>query len=188
MNLKRDDGGRCLRRVGWRMASLLTAVSVCASSSFAATILSKADLRLWQTVHDRAAALTWPWEEGADGATLTFSNRVTHAVLFDTVPRASGEMRGSYSPPVPSMREDVVDVTLSQTAGGIEVAHETASLAYVSGAGGGPITVRAEGTREWKRFVAPRVFAVDPVWQGLVGESGYDVAWPIYSPLKVILR
>ena len=188
MNLKRENGERCLRRAGWRVASLLTAVLLCAFSSFGTTIRSKADLRLWQTVHDRDAALTWLWEKGADAATLSFSNRVTHAVSSVRVSRVPGEARGRCAQPVPLAREDVVDVTLTQTADGSEVAHEAASLAYVSGAGGGAITVRVKDTREWKRFMEARVFAVDPVWQGLAGDSGYDIVWPVYSPLKVILR
>ena len=151
------------------------------------TVLSKADLRLWQTVHDRAASLTWPWEDGTDAATLTFSNRLTHVVSSVMVPRATGEARGSYAQPVPSVREDVVDVTLRQTAGGIEVACEAATLAYVSGAGGA-IMVRRKGTREWHRFLGPQVFAVDPAWQGLAGASGYDIFWPNVKGLSINIR
>ena len=178
---------RCLRRVAGRVAAILSAV-LCAGAAFAATIHSKADLRLWQTVHDRAAPLAWPWEEGAETATLTFSNRVTHVVSSITVSRVPGETRGSCAQPMPLAREDVVDATLTQTAGGREVAYESATLAYVSGAGGGPITVRVKDTRDWKRFLEARVFAVDPAWLGEVGDSGYDVASPVYSPLKIILR
>ena len=178
---------RCSRRVAWRVATILSAV-LCAGAASAVTIHSKADLRLWQTVHDRAAPLAWPWETGADAATLTFSNRVTHAISSVTVPRVPGETRGSCAQPVPSAREDVVDVTLTQTAGGRSIACESATLAYVSGAGGGPITVRAKGTREWDRFLEPRVFAVDPVWLGEEGDSGYDIAGPVYCSLKVIVR
>ena len=63
-------------------------------------------------------------------------------------------------------------------------------LAYVSGAGGGPITVRALAApeRELARLQEPRVYAVDPEWLGLEGESGYDIAWPQYIGLKIILR
>ena len=178
---------RCRRRVAWRVATLLSAV-LCAGAASAATIRSKADLRLWQTVHDRAALLAWPWEEGADAATLTFSNRVTQVVSSDTVSRTPGETRGSCAQPVPLAREDVVDVTLTQTAGGQAVACESATLAYVSGAGGGPITVRVKDTRDWKRFTEARVFAVDPAWIGEAGDSGYDVAAPVYRSLRVVVR
>lgn len=178
---------RRFRCVAWCVASLLSVV-LCAGAASAATIHSKADLRLWQTVHDRAAPLAWPWEEGADTATLTFSNRVTHVVSSVTVPRAPGETRGSCAQPVPAVREDVVEVALTQTAGGHAIACESATLAYVSGAGGGPITVRVKDTRGWKRFLEARVFAVDPAWRGLDGDSGYDIAWPVYSPLKVIVK
>ena len=182
-----SNARRCRRRVAWHVTTLLSAM-LCAGAAFAATIHSKVDLRLWQTVHDRAVPLTWPWEAGVDAATITFSNRVTHAVSSVTVSRAPGETRGSCAQPVPLAQEDVVDVTLTQTAGGSEIARESATLAYVSGAGGGPITVRVRDTRDWKRFLETRVFAVDPAWRGEVGDSGYDIAWPLYSPLKVIVR
>ena len=123
-----------------------------------------------------------------DAVTLVFSNRVTKAVSSVTVPRAPGETCGSCAQPVPSAREDFVDTTLTQTAGGVEIARESAALAYVSGAGGGPITVRSRTARDWTQFVTPRVYGVDPVWLGLDGESGYDVAWPINLGLTIILR
>ena len=178
---------RCRWRVACRVATLLSAV-LCAGAAFAATIHSKTDLRLWQTVHDRAAPLAWPWEEGADAATLTFSNRVTHVVSSVPVSRVPGETRGSCAQPVPLAREDVVDATLTQTAGGREIACESAALAYVAGAGGGPIIVRAKDSHAWKRFLETRVFAVDPAWLGEEGDSGYDIAGPVYCSLKVIVR
>lgn len=175
------------------MRLVLLAAAVCVGSAEAATIRAKSDRRLWETVDDRAAPLTWPWATGADAATLVFSNRVTKAVSSVTVPRAPrapGETCGSCAQPAPLDGEDVVDVTLAQTAGGEEIARESATLAYVSGAGGGPITVRAMGApeRERARLQEPRVYAFDPVWLGLDGESGYDVAWPMYRPFRVILR
>ena len=83
-----------------------------------------------------------------------------------------------------------MDVTLVQKAGGVVLAQEAAVLAYVAGAGGGPITVRAlvAPERELARLQAPRVYAVDPAWLGESGESGYDIAWPLYVGLKIILR
>lgn len=163
-------------------------VLLCAFSCSAATIRAKSDLRLWETVSDRSAPLCWPWADGAEAATLVFSNRLTRTVSAVTVPRDLGATRGSCVQPAPQAGEAVVDVTLAQTAGGSEVSRETATLAYVCGAGGGPIVVRAKDTREWNRVRAPRVHAFDPVWQGELGDSGYDIAWPLYSGLKIILR
>lgn len=160
----------------------------CVAQCPGATILAKFDIRLWQTVHDRAAPLTWSWEEGADAATLTFSNRVSRTVWSHSVSRALGDQRGSCVQPAPTEGETVVDVVLVQKAGANEVARESATLAYVAGAGGGPITVRANpGTREWERVRDPRVYAIDPAWRGESGESGYDIAWPINLGLTIIL-
>ena len=161
-------------------------------SAFAATIRAKSDLHLWETVTDRSRPLEWPWEGAADSATLTFSNRVTRAVSSVSVSRVGTETHGSCTSPVTQPDgEALVDVTLVQTAGGNEVARESASLAYVSGAGGGPITVRAamaSPERELAKVQEPRVYAFDPAWLGEAGESGYDIAWPMYRPLKIILR
>ena len=179
-----------LKRV-WVGAVLLTS-TLCNVSAFAETVLSKSDLRLWETVSDRAAPLEWSWADKADSATLVFSNRVTRNVSSPApVLREEGTRRGSCSEvPVPAFGECVLDVLLSQTSGGVVVSQESATLAYVSGAGGGPITVRAMGTpeRERARLQEPRVYAFDPAWLGLDGESGYDVAWPMYRPFRIIMR
>ena len=162
----------------------------------AATIRTKADLRLWETVRDRAAPLAWPWAENADSATLTFSNRVTRAtstveVARETVGADHRAARGSVGAlgdrALPG-GETLVDVTLVQKAGANEVARESATLAYVAGAGGGPITVRSAARRDWDHYSEPRVFAVDPAWQGLEGDSGYDIAWPDHRGLVLILK
>ena len=149
-------------------------------------------MRLWETVADRTQPLEWSWEDGADSATLSFSNRLTKACSTVTVDRAGGATRGSCANPVVQAGvEALVDVTLVQKAGGVTVAQqESAVLAYVTGAGGGPITVRALAARERElaRLQAPRVYAVDPEWLGEAGESGYDIAWPQYIGLKIILR
>ena len=148
-------------------------------------------MRLWETVADRSRPLEWSWEDGADSATLSFSNRLTRVCSTVTVVRAGGAARGSSAHPVaqPGVKA-LVDVTLVQEAGGVAVARESAVLAYVSGAGGGPITVRAlrPPEREFARLQEPRVYAVDPAWLGEAGESGYDIAWPMYRSLKIILR
>lgn len=171
----------------WARYILLTS-ALCAMSAFAQTVLSKSDLRLWETVVDRAKPLEWPWVDDADSATLVFSNRLTRAVETVNVSRGSDETHGFCAQPLQD-RETIVDVSLVQKAGGAEVSRETATLAYFDGAGGGPITVRANpGTREWERVRDPRVYAIDPAWQGESGESGYDIAWPINLGLTIILR
>ena len=174
-----------------RARYVLLTLALCAMSAFAQTVLSKSDLRLWETVLDRAAPLEWPWVDDADSATLVFSNRLTGAIKTVNVSRGSDETRGYCAQPLQD-RETIVDVLLVQTADtadGAEVVRETATLAYFDGAGGGPITVRANpGTRKWERVCDPRVYAFDPAWQGESGESGYDIAWPICRSMSVILR
>jgi len=147
-------------------------------------------MRLWETVMDRSAPLAWTWSDGADSATLTFSNRITGVVWSATVSRECGDVRGACDQPAPQTGESVIDVTLVQFAGGGgEVARESATLAYVNGAGGGPITVRANpGAREWECVREPRVFAYYPVWYGEAGDSGHDFRLPEYTGLKMILR
>jgi len=177
--------------VGLFASACLAMALLCSLAASAATVRSKSDMRLWETVADRSQPLEWSWEDAADYATLSFSNRLTKACSTMTVVRAAGATRGSCASLVtqPDV-EALVDVTLVQTAGGVEVARETATLAYVAGAGGGPITVRAMASpeRELARLQEPRVYAFDPAWLGEAGESGYDIAWPQYIGLKIILR
>ena len=156
-------------------------------SVFAQTVLSKSDLRLWETVVDRAKPLEWPWVDEADSATLVFSNRLTGAVKTVNVSRGSDETRGYCAQPLQD-RETIVDVSLVQTADGAEVVRETATLAYFDGAGGGPITVRAKTYGEWRRVRSPRVFAFDPKWYGGTGESGYDIASPYDPAIRISIR
>ena len=182
---------RCCRVSGLFASACLTWAACCLLAASAATVRSKSDLRLWETVADRSQPLAWPWEEGADSATLVFSNRLTKACWSVAVARDGAAARGSCDSPVVQPGDQaLVDVTLEQKAGGAAVARETAVLAYVSGAGGGPITVRAlyAPERELARLQEPRVYAVDPAWLGEAGESGYDIAWPLYRPLRIILR
>ena len=156
-------------------------------SAFAQTVLSKSDLRLWETVVDRAKPLEWPWVDEADSATLVFSNRLAGAVKTVNVSRGSDETRGYCAQPLQD-RETIVDVSLVQKAGGAEVSRETATLAYFDGAGGGPITVRAKTYGEWRRVRSPRVFAFDPKWYGGTGESGYDIASPYDPAIRISIR
>ena len=170
----------------WARYILLTS-ALCAMSAFAQTVLSKSDLRLWETVVDRAKPLEWPWVDEADSATLVFSNRLTGAVKTVNVSRGSDETRGYCAQPLQD-RETIVDVSLVQTADGAEVVRETATLAYFDGAGGGPITVRAKTYGEWRRVRSPRVFAFDPKWYGGTGESGYDIASPYDPAIRISIR
>ena len=170
----------------WARYILLTS-ALCAMSAFAQTVLSKSDLRLWETVVDRAKPLEWPWVDEADSATLVFSNRLTGAVKTVNVSRGSDETRGYCAQPLHD-RETIVDVSLVQKAGGAEVSRETATLAYFDGAGGGPITVRAKTYGEWRRVRSPRVFAFDPKWYGGTGESGYDIASPYDPAIRISIR
>ena len=187
-------GRRCLgkSRLSWQMSVRTVSGAIlmvfCAIACSAMTIRSKSDMRLWETVADRSAPLSWPWEEGADSATIVFSNCVTRAVSSVSVQRGAGEARGSCAQPAQQGGEGLFGVTLVQRCGDAEISRDSASLAYVSGAGGGPITVRATGTREWKRLLEPRVYAFDPAWLGETGESGYAIAWPEFSGLRIIMR
>ena len=143
---------------------------------------AKSDLRLWETVTDRSRPLAWSWEAGADKAVLTFSNRLTQAVSSVTVPRTAGALRGSCDHPVAETTDEgLVVATLVQTTGGVEIARETAELAYVPGVSGGavasPMTVRTKAERDWWRVRRPRLAAFDARWWDRSGPSGYDVLW-----------
>lgn len=180
---------RLVVRILGRLAAVgVAVVSFCPVQTSATIVRTQSDRRLWETVGDRSAPLIWQWENAADFAELVFSNRLTGAVSTVKVPRGSDETHGCCAHPSQN-RETIVDVSLVQKAGGAEVSRETATLAYFDGAGGGPITVRANpGTREWERVRDPRVYAIDPAWRGESGESGYDIAWPINLGLTIILR
>ena len=180
---------RLVVRILGRLAAVgVAVVSFCPVQTSATIVRTQSDRRLWETVGDRSAPLIWQWENAADFAELVFSNRLTGAVSTVNVSRRSDETHGCCVHPSQN-RETIVDVSLVQKAGGAEVSRETATLAYVDGAGGGPITVRANpGTREWERVRDPRVYAIDPAWRGESGESGYDIAWPINLGLTIILR
>ena len=180
---------RLVVRILGRLAAVgVAVVSFCPVQTSATIVRTQSDRRLWETVGDRSAPLIWQWENAANFAELVFSNRLTGAVSTANVVRGAEETRGSCAQPSQD-RETIVDVSLVQKAGGAEVSRETATLAYFDGAGGGPITVRANpGTRKWERVRDPRVYAIDPAWRGESGESGYDIAWPINLGLTIILR
>ena len=180
---------RLVVRILGRLAAVgVAVVSFCPVQTSATIVRTQSDRRLWETVGDRSAPLIWQWENAADFAELVFSNRLTGAVSTVKVSRGSDETHGCRAHPSQD-RETIVDVSLVQKAGGAEVSRETATLAYFDGAGGGPITVRANpGTREWERVRDPRVYAIDPAWRGESGESGYDIAWPVNLGFTIIVR
>jgi len=131
-------------------------------------------------VTDRARPLSWSWQDGADAAVLTFSNRLTRVESSVSVSRASGESRGECPQPVaPSAGEALVVATLVQTSGGVTVARETAELAYVPGASGRAMTVRTKAGRDWSRVGSPRISAFDAKWWNVTGASGYEVLWEV---------
>lgn len=180
---------RLVVRILGRLAAVgVAVVSFCPVQTSATIVRTQSDRRLWETVGDRSAPLIWQWENAADFAELVFSNRLTGAVSTVNVSRGSDATHGCCAHPSQD-RETIVDVSLVQKAGGAEVSRETATLAYVDGAGGGPITVRANpGTRDWERVRDPRVYAIDPAWRGESGESGYDIAWPVSLGFTIILK
>ena len=140
----------------------------------AVTVRTKSDVRLWETVTDRLRPLAWPWEDGADRAELTFSNRIARAVWSVTVVREVGASRGTCDlPAVAATDEALVVATLVQTADGVEVARETAELAYVPQ----PMTIRTKADRAWRRVRGPRLAGFDASWWNVKGPSGYEVIW-----------
>ncbi len=172
---------------GFILPILTIFLSVC--SAYGMTVRTKSDMRLWQTVDNRAVPLEWPWADGADSATLVFSNRITKVATSVDVSRAAGEVRGSCSHAVTDpLEEALVDMTLVQKSSGAVVEESAATIAYVNGAGGGPIKVRVKGTVDWRRVKTPRVFAFDTAWYATAGESGYDIAPPYDPATRLILR
>lgn len=173
-----DLGGRCAK-LAFALFALGLSWTVVAQPI---TVRTKSDLRLWETVTDRARPLAWSWEPTAEAASLTFSNRLTGAVASVDVVRTNGARRGECRHPVAETTDEALVVaTLVQTAGGVEVARETAEIAYVPGVSGGavasPMTVRTKAERDWLRVRSPRLAAFDARWWGRSGPSGYDVLW-----------
>ncbi len=161
----------------------------CVLEASALTVRAKSDLRLWETVADRSVPLEWAWDDAADSAQLVFSNRLTHAVIETSVERGDGEMRGSCAQPeVDADDETIFDMTLVQMSGGAVTNEASAVLAYVLGAGGGPITVQVRGTAEWKRRKTPRVYGFDPEWYAQTGDSGYRIADPYDPATRITIR
>lgn len=142
----------------------------------ALTVRTRADLRYWETVTDRSAPLRWSWEDKADSARLTFCNRLTENSSSVVVERQPGASCGSGSQPSwASVDVAYVDVSLVQLSAGVEIAQQTAVLAYVPGAAGCPLTVRTEQDRDWCRVVRPQLAGFDADWWNVPGPSGYEI-------------
>ena len=94
-------------RAAAALAAALFALAalVAGARCFAATVRTKADMRLWETVADRTAPLAWPWTGAAESAEISFSNRLDGAVSSVRVARVAGETRGSCALPFPQARE-----------------------------------------------------------------------------------
>lgn len=168
-------------------AAWLVAFATCDAS--AVTVRAKTDLRQWETVTDRLRPLEWSWEGCADEAVLMFSNRLTRTVKSVAVAREAGASRGACDHPVASVTgEALIVATLVQKAGGVEIAHETAELAYVPGVAGGAISVRTKKNREWMRVREPRVAAYDARWWEVAGPSGYEVIWTVPAGAHAVVR
>jgi len=167
----------CRKGVSLAFALLALAV-VLPSGASASTVRTKSDRRLWETVTDRSAELSWGWERTADAARLSFFNRLTGVVSSCHVPRTNGAMRGSCAHPVPPATDEALVVaTLVQTAGDVEIACATAELAYAPGAAGRSLTVRTKSGRDWWRVRSPQLTAFDARWWNVAGNSGHEVMW-----------
>ena len=171
------------------VAAAISILAPLPAQSAGVTIRTKADMRLWQTVDDCSAPLVWPWVDDADSASVVFSNRLTAAVASLSVQRVDAQTHGSCGQHLlGDGRNALVDVTLVQKRGSVDVATDSAALAYVPGAGGGPLAVRAKSAWNWRRVREPMVFAFDPLWLGLAGDSGYAIAPPFDPGVKVEIR
>jgi len=146
-------------------------------------------MRYWQTVTDRSQPLAWVWDDDADAAALTISNRLTGAVTSQAVWRATGAERGSCLVPAPPQADEALIVaTLVQTSQGTAISRASAELAFVPGVlsqGSGsavaapPVTIRTKASSEWKRVRSPRLSSFDAKWWHATGPSGYEVIWKV---------
>lgn len=146
-------------------AIALAALSVVAASAVAETIRTKSDLRIWQTAMHPDDPLSWPWEKGADSATVSLSNRLTGAVSQYAVEKSGDELRGVC--PLPALAvgaEAFYAATLTLFAGGSEVARYAADIAYVNGVAGRAFDVQDSAGRGWGRVRGARLSTYDAAW------------------------
>ena len=145
--------------------AMAAAAVIAASSASAITVRPKADLRIWQTAMSPSAPLSWPWEKGADSATVAISNRMTGATASATVSKGVGDLRGEYAPPpLPSGAEAFYAVELTLLAGETPVAAYSADVAYVNGVSGRGCDVQEPGSKAWRSVRSARLAAYDSAW------------------------
>ncbi len=143
----------------------LLALAVHAHSSASTTVRTKSDLRIWQTAMHPTDPLSWPWEKGADSATVSLSNRLTGAVSQYAVEKSGDELRGVC--PLPALAvgaEAFYAATLTLLSGGSEVARYAADIAYVNGVAGRAFDVQDSAGRGWGRVRGARLSTYDAAW------------------------
>lgn len=129
-----------------------------------ATVRPKSDQRIWQTAMNPSAPLTWPWESGADSATVVLSNRLTGARSSCMIEKSGDEMYGAFAPPVVPGEEAFFAVELTLSAGGAEVARYAADVAYVNGVAGQAIDVQNPAEKAWRRVPKAKLSTYDSQW------------------------
>lgn len=145
-------------------AIILAALSAVAVSAVAATIRTKSDLRIWQTAMHPTDPLLWPWENGADSAIVTLSNRLTGAVSQYAVEKSGDEMYGEVVPPQTPGVEAFYSAELALFSGSFEVARHAADIAYVNGVAGQAFDVQDSAGRGWSRVRGARLSTYDAAW------------------------
>lgn len=145
-------------------AVILAALSVVAASAVAATVRTKSDLRIWQTAMHPTDPLSWPWEKGADSATVTLSNRLTGAVSQYAVEKSGDEMDGGFVPPQTLGVEAFFAAELVLFSGSSEVARYAADVAYVNGVAGRAFDVQHSEDRGWSRVRGAKLSTYDAAW------------------------
>lgn len=145
-------------------AIILAAVSAVAASAVAATVRTKSDLRIWQTAMHPTDPLSWPWEKGADSATVTLSNRLTGVVSQYAVEKSGDEMYGEVVPPQTPGVEAFFAAELVLFSGSSEVACYAADIAYVNGVAGRAFDVQDSADRGWSRVRGARLSTYDAAW------------------------
>ena len=176
-------------RIEFKTVLLFACMVLLGASAFGLTVRTKADARYWQTVFHPEEPLAWDWDDGADSATVTFSNRVTQTVSSVIVSREGASSMGSVEFPPAGADEDFFAVDLVQRRESDEVSRQGADVVRVQGADGTPIRVRTKSSRDWSRLKAPRLSAYDPAWAYDETEfPGYAVHWANVLGLLLIYR
>ena len=160
---KNGDSG-IMKRI-FTCAILLVALSEVAVSAAAATVRTKSDLRIWQTAMHPSEPIAWPWEKGADSATVTLSNRLTGVVSQYAVEKSGDELRGTCALPATAAgAEAFYAATLTLFAGAAEVARYTADIACVNGVAGRTFDVKDSTGGKWRRAKGAMLSTYDAAW------------------------